>query len=338
MPWRKVAETAVILASLSSAYALALGPAAGDAVYPDSGIPYYRDKERGWFWREQPLIPDEPEPEESAPPTPAPRRAETKAPEPAEPAFLSTAWFRKHLEKYRDRAIDDPTPENVAAYLYLQRVMLDKAERFAAATQTATQADPVLDEGMRRPVVQAGARLRDELALKNSLSALKEIARDAGIWFVYRSTCPYCEAQSEALEILKAKHGFRVLAIALDGAPLPNGRFPDFATDTGQARLLGVETVPALFIVRPGRRDGGPFPVSTGLASLDEIESRIIETAHQAGWIDDAAWAGTRRVEPLPARDPLRDFGREAPALDLDPGRFVRMVRERLRAPAAPGS
>jgi translation initiation factor 2B subunit (eIF-2B alpha/beta/delta family) len=32
---------------------------------------------------------------------------------------------------YRDKAIDDPSPDKVAAYYDLQRVMMDKAQRFA---------------------------------------------------------------------------------------------------------------------------------------------------------------------------------------------------------------
>jgi conjugal transfer pilus assembly protein TraF len=66
---------------------------------------------------------------------------------------LSTAWFRKNLEKYRDRAIDDPSAENVAAYYYLQRVMMDKAHRFTDVAREVVMSDPFLDENQRRPYV-----------------------------------------------------------------------------------------------------------------------------------------------------------------------------------------
>jgi hypothetical protein len=59
------------------------------------------------------------------------------------PAPLSAAWLRANLERFRDQAIDDPSPRNVALYLYLQRLVLDKAERFAEATQRAVWADPL---------------------------------------------------------------------------------------------------------------------------------------------------------------------------------------------------
>jgi conjugal transfer pilus assembly protein TraF len=52
------------------------------------------------------------------------------------PAPLSAAWLRANLERFRDQAIDDPSPRNVALYLYLQRLVLDKAERFAEAGQS----------------------------------------------------------------------------------------------------------------------------------------------------------------------------------------------------------
>ena len=44
---------------------------------------------------------------------------------------FSAAWFREHMQSFMDKAIDEPTNENVRAYLYLQRVMMDKGSQFA---------------------------------------------------------------------------------------------------------------------------------------------------------------------------------------------------------------
>ena len=186
---------------------------------------YFREQE-GWFWYErepeQPKAPKPPPPPEPTAPTPSPL-AES-APEGPRP--LSAEWLREHIGEYRDAAIDDPTPENVALYLYLQRVALDKSSRFAAATQRAVQLDPFLDEITQRPTATFAANLTNRQAGEQRDAALARIAERAGVLFFFRSDCPYCEAQAPLLKLLENRFGFSVLAVSLDGAPLPGGEFP----------------------------------------------------------------------------------------------------------------
>ena len=108
---------------------------------------FFHDKERGWFWREEFIEPPLPKPKKEKHPTPIPARDFTEEIQP-----LSVAWLRKNLEKYRDQAIDTPSPENVAAYFYLQRVMMDKAHRFTDVAHEVVISDPRLDENVRRPI------------------------------------------------------------------------------------------------------------------------------------------------------------------------------------------
>ena len=90
-------------------------------------------------------------------------------------------WIREHIGRYRDAAIDDPTPQNVALYLYLQRVALDKSSRFAAATQRAVQLDPFLDEITRRPTATFAANLTAAPALSSFDSPLRFKAISSGL-------------------------------------------------------------------------------------------------------------------------------------------------------------
>ena len=89
------------------------------------------------------------------------------------PTPLSVAWLRKKFETNRDQAIDAPAPENVAAYFYLQRVMMDKAHRFADVAQEVVMLEPRLDENVRRPIssfaVQAAGSFATELCHLNPL-------------------------------------------------------------------------------------------------------------------------------------------------------------------------
>jgi conjugal transfer pilus assembly protein TraF len=98
--------------------------------------------------------------------------------------------------------------------------------------------------------------------------------------------------------LLTNRYGFDVQAIALDGRPLPSGFFPDFRTDSGQARALGVVSTPAIFLVRP---PDGVRPLSQGVLSLAELQQRIVQTAADARWIDPR-WLERSRARVIAQR------------------------------------
>jgi len=202
---------------------------------PDAAGFYFREQE-GWFWYERELaeVLEPKTPEQPAVPT-APPLSETTA---AGPQPLSAQWLREQMGEYRDAAIDDPTPENVALYLYLQRVALDKSSRFAAATQRAVQRDPFLDEITQRPTATFAANLTNRQAGERREAILRQIAEQAGVLFFFRSDCPYCEAQAPLLKLLEARYGFTVLPVSIDGDSLPGGAFPASARIAAKRRPL----------------------------------------------------------------------------------------------------
>jgi conjugal transfer pilus assembly protein TraF len=265
---------------------LAVLPSAAAAL---SG--FYLRSEEGWFWYErEPEPQEEPEP---APPLPPPASTPTPSETPSGAPPLSSAWLRERLGAYRDQAIDDPTPDNVALYLYLQRVAMDKASRFAAATQRAVQFDPFLDEITQRPTANFAANLVNEQTARQRAALLAQIAQEAGVLFFFRSDCPYCEAQAPLLATLHQRHGFAVLPVSIDGAPLPGDQFPNFQRDAGQAQALGVVSTPALFLARP---PDGVALIAQGLLSLSQLEERLLTAALEAGWISEAEYAKSRPV------------------------------------------
>lgn len=213
-----------------------------------------------------------------------------------QPAPLSAAWIRAHLDRYRDRAIDDPTPENVAAFFYLQRVVLDKSSTFAKVAARVVQGNPDLDEITQRPTATFGANLANKTAGDARDAVLGRIARLAVVWFFFRSDCPYCEAQAPLLDLMSQRYGFSVLPISLDGQPLPSGVFPNFRADGGQGRALGVRATPTMFLVRPDPDGPQVAPVAQGLLSLAQLQERFVTAAVTAGWITEADATPTRAV------------------------------------------
>ena len=312
----------------------------GEVIPPTEGTytgeGYYERKDEGWFWKVRDPEPVEPQPEAAQPPAePAEQPPqEPLAPVPPEmpleppgPRPLSAEWLRDALPRYRDRALNNPTPDNVAAFFYLQRYSVDMAERFALQAQRVVMADPVLDENSRRPQSMFGAEVVDRQADAATERVMEAIADQAGLWYFYRSDCPYCAAQSPVLENLARKADMAVVAIALDNAPLLDGHFPDWVPNGGQAEQLGVRATPTIYLVRP---PGEFLLIAEGVMAETSLRERMVHMAHQAGWISDAAFDSTRRVN----RIYLAGAGSELSAEDLDnPARLV----EVLRASAARG-
>lgn len=119
---------------------------------PDTSSSFYENSEDGWFWYKDEK--DEPrKPEQLKKQTPSPQEQLKNAENP-EKAF-SVAWLRKNIPRYLDLAIDNPTPENVRAFLLIQRIMLDKAENFSQAVQAQVVGDVLIDESARRGFPQS---------------------------------------------------------------------------------------------------------------------------------------------------------------------------------------
>ncbi len=87
------------------------------------------------------------------------------------------------MQSFMDKAIDEPTNENVRAYLYLQRVMMDKVSQFADVSQQVIMGDPVLDEIGRRPLAIYAANRMDREAGNQRDVALGEVSNRALLFF-----------------------------------------------------------------------------------------------------------------------------------------------------------
>ncbi len=281
----------------------------------------------GWFWYEPPRDPlvaaDALEARMSAPHDPSDAAGEVVG-SGSGSAPLSAAWIRERLPDFRDRAIDDPSPDNIQAYLYLQKIALERAGAFAEATSRAVMADPWLDANTERPLATFAAQAVSAKAGAARRRLLQDIADGAGVLFFYRQGCAACAQQAGVLDVAARAYGMQILPIALDGSRPPSP-FRAFRTDAGQSQALGVVNTPALFLVRP---PDVILPLSQGALDLDTLGERILAQAHAAGWLSDADYAATRPfIQPFALPPSFDDMPSEA--VD-DPARMVAYLRAKL--------
>lgn len=261
----------------------------------------------GYFWYRDPALEQERSPVRQEPPgarssTPEPETVALPAvleppPVDAGPAPFSAAWVRENIDVFKDRALDDPTPENVEAYLLLQRLALDKAERFTTVAARAAVNNLALDERSRAPRSTFAVQAVQRASAEARKTLLNEVSEVAGIYFFYDSTCTFCHTQAPVLQRFANTYGFEVLAISRDGVALPGGQFPDFRVDNGISEELGVTTVPALYLVVPPE---GIAPLSQGILGFSELETRVLFAAEAIGLIDESDVQRTRHLQGAP--------------------------------------
>lgn len=271
-----------------------LGMLPGHAA-PADGARFYDRSSEGWFWYHDPSAPAKPlKPKPPEPPPPPKEDSPVQqAVQPVGPAPLSAEWLKVNIPKYLDKAIDEPTSDNVRAYYYLQRLAMDKSSRFARAAQEVVMGDPRLDETSRQPITNYMANEVPKVAAAATNEALRGISQSAGLFFFFRSDCRFCYVMAPVLQQFASTYGFSVLPVSLDGGPLPDGVFPSYQTDNGVAATLKVDVTPAVFLAIPPNTFVG---VSQGALSMNELTDRVVMAAHKAGLVDDATFARTRGV------------------------------------------
>lgn len=296
---------------------------------------FWQRKEEGWFWyepypaiEEQSVDPHSAQQADRLPADPQPADSELPETEPDDdgPRPLSHAWIKATLPLLEARAIDDPTPENVRAFYYVQRVMLDKSEAFANTAEMVVQGDPFIDETIRRPTATYAANTLNEHASDVTADLLRKIANYTGILFFFRSDCAPCHVLAPVLKRFADYYHFTVLPVSIDGQPLASGIYPDYQVDAGQAAYMGVEVTPSLHLMAPGE---GIAPISIGAVSFTDLHRRTLIAALSAGWITQAEFDSASAVfrphqpvlTPLPEDSDLAD----------DPARLVALIRDRMR-------
>lgn len=273
----------------------------------------YGQGDQGWFFYHDPK--EAPPPPEQVPPTPEPSSSS-----PAKPAPLSAEWIRDNLPKYRFAAIDNPTKDNVELYLLLQKLMMDKAEQFALAHRKYAEQNPGIDETVQNPTSEISRRSMTTVQEDQQNAITRKIAQRVGIYYFFRSDCPYCHVQNQSMDVFTGNTGLTVVPISLDGLPSEDGLLPNWRPDQGQGAYLGVTKTPTMFAVDP---DGKVVLLSVGVRSIPELRSRLIEIARDEGWI-------TQHDYDLAMRGLPRRFiteGLDGKAIEDDPKQLLQLLR-----------
>lgn len=292
--------------------------------------PFLADRERGYFWYEDPrqAAPDAVEEPQAAPPPPPPPASEAPSLEefvdPERPVVGSVAWVREALPKLLEAATDDPSPENVERYFLVQQLALNMATEFSQMARFVTMGHPILDEQQRRP---EGTSMALDMALAARVRVertLQRLSDKVGIWFFNDVKCSSCGTTARALQDLTRSYGMEVRYISMDGSPIVGADEIEVMPDNGASQALKVRQGGSIVFVQP---PDYATVLAHGVISLTDVEDRIIAIAYRQGLISDEEYAATRPVGPIPGAlrdgpvtvsDEAQRFASEADALLAD--------------------
>ncbi len=227
-------------------------------VHAENPEVYYERHREGWFWYQDPA----PRSESEVP--------EALSPAPFDPVAV-LATFQQEIETAKARAILEPSDENLATYLRLNQLAMNRAGAFAQAWQRAVWTTPALDTRLTNPVNDQAVQAFNDEKLRLVDDFLVATARSHGLFFFFKGSCPFCHRFAPILKAFAETYGFPVIPVSLDGGALPD--FPDPRTNTDAALELNTDTVPAVYLVNP--RDRSVHPVAFGYVSWSELRERI---------------------------------------------------------------
>jgi len=265
------------------ALALLLGASAASAQ--DATARYWSDSWRGWHFYEDPPAAERERPT-------LPEQTVPLAPTSRAPELVEFERLQKTLEDTRNIAIMRPTEANVRRYMELESQVVARASYFADVAQRVAWATPELDPTLQgRPVNAKALEVFEQTQQAGRSRAIADLGKDHVLLFFYRSDCPYCHAFAPTLAAFQARHGIQVVAVSMDGGPMPG--FPEARPDNGIATTLKVTQVPAIFLAQPFT--GRITPIGFGVLSESQLLERlaIVSTPQGEAMLPSA----TRQIE-----------------------------------------
>lgn len=227
----------------------------------------------GYYWYRQEPEPVAPKVEPPKPPPPSkaePAKSEVKP--------LSAEWMRVNLPKLLDASIDNPTTENVANYMYAQRVLLDKSQNFSEKVKEVVATDPFLDENNRVPIAQFAQPAFGRGVASGQDEVLNHLGSHGGIWVFVDDAekCSACASYvanilvgTESVKGIAAKYKFNFRKI-----------YVNTVAGKAAAKRLNLKVTPTTVLVLP---PNGFYLISQGLMSQPVLSERLMIAAKASG-------------------------------------------------------
>ncbi len=226
--------------------------------------PYYQRSKEGWYWykeEHQKKVEEPQEVKEEPQKVVLPRLLDRYSYQ--ELWQMHPQEFRKLMQDYLEKAVQNPTEENVLDYVILSDLARRKSLAFAGTFTYVVQKYPELSGNLATySYTLPGIRARTEL-VQSEIDFTISAARDRyGLLFLVSPDCKFCEAQRGILKYFVASYGWPIKEVSIE-------------TSEGRAAVqkFGVSVVPTIILV--SREKGDWMPVSVGVVSISTLLDRL---------------------------------------------------------------
>ena len=223
----------------------------------------WSDKPQGFLWYNEQYLQESPSDERTKHPPKVAKKQEAH-----EQRIEELRW---RFNRAQLIALDNPTIENVIKAHRLQKIIMEKSQKFAAIWQLATLMDYSLTNS-NEPANSLHKRLHQEQLEQDNNLKLQGLAKNWGLILQVSNNCPYSKAFLPIVQQFASKHKLQLLLVSHNGT-----NFENIATakDTGLLQKLNPENiVPVLYLVNSnGKRI---YPVARGIISEDKLLENIM--------------------------------------------------------------
>lgn len=286
----------------------------GEAKH-DSPTQFEPFKGDGYYWYAKPA----PEPQK---PTSAPKPSAPKPDSPKKSEPLSMKWLRDNMPVLLEKAVDNPSEENVSNYMYAQRVLLDKSQNFSTKVKDVVASDPFLDENNRVPISQFANTAFQRKTKDDQRDLIKLLAGRAGIW-LFTDKPERCMACKEyESNVLTGNSGVSGLVTEFGFSY----RSIDVSTVQGRnaAKRFGLKVTPTTVLVAPPNKF---VLLSQGLMSEDALRERLLIGARMAGILTAKESAMTLPYN----KGLLQNNDIDLPTENIDPAEVMGTLRKHIK-------
>lgn len=259
----RIALAGLLAMNMISANASLYNASGQDAQQADTPAPnYWNEKGQGWFWYKDPAVQ-----------TPEPKKAPPKQAKKKKTIYEMTSVeeIKKEVKRLMDRAIINPTEANMKEFLKANQYVMEKGALFSDQWRRVVWKTPELDYALQHPVNTAALDTYKADLNQKQAQNVTNLSKNYGLFFFFRSDCPYCHAFAPTLKYFSQQYGIEVFPVSLDGAGLPE--YPNPRPNNGIAEKLRVTTVPAVFL--GDKANNSVTPIGYGVMSMTELMERI---------------------------------------------------------------
>lgn len=171
------------------------------------------------------------------------------------------------LQYAKDRAVLNPTVENIREYLMIQNMIMNQSTRFEQNWKKTMLLYPEFDYGISHPTDSAISQVVQSNLHNKKAVVAKLMAKQFGLLFFYNGSNPLSMVMEKTLQQFSQFYGFSIIAVSVDRTIIPH--LLSTRIDNGQAANLGVKALPAVVLVDP--KTGAHQILTYGYASINEL-------------------------------------------------------------------